>query len=138
MIKPKVFSALIFLFSGLLMGQKSFFCVESWEHDFLVAERIGDSVVTPDGELVSSFFRLGPILISKQNLNRRICKRGQGPGELENLYAYCLHPEGLAFVELPYRIKIFRRCLGTTGLSLNTSRTAKLRTLRHTSHGCFG
>ena len=90
------------------MGQKSFFCVESWEHDFLVAERIGDSVVTPDGELVSSFFRLGPILISKQNLNRRICKRGQGPGELENLYAYCLHPEGLAFVELPYRIKFLR------------------------------
>ena len=101
--------ALVSLLSGRMMGQGGFHCLETWEHKFLLAERIGDSVVTPDGELLSSFFKLGPVLISRQRLNRRICCRGQGPDELENLYAYCLHPEGLAFVELPHRIKIFRR-----------------------------
>lgn len=89
-------------------ADKQFRVQETWSHDLEITGRIGDSIVLKGGNLVTSFYKMGPVFMG-MHAAKMVCVRGQGPDELQDLFAICAHPLGPAFVELPFRIKIFSR-----------------------------
>jgi len=81
---------------------------DTWRHDMEITGRIGGSTILKNGHVAATFYGQGPVEISSR-ASELVCRRGQGPDELQDLFAACEHPLGLAFVELPFRIKIFGR-----------------------------
>ena len=98
----------VIVFHGYRLTGQTFQCMETWEHNLDISGRVHFSTITPDGKIVGSFFKMGPVMIHSGNA-AVLCRHGQGPSELQDLYAFCTHPDGIAFVELPFRIKVFMR-----------------------------
>jgi len=116
----------LFLVGSLCPGAgDTFKLVEEWSHDMEALDRIGVTAVMPEGNLVTTFYKKGPVWLSRQRA-QLVCLRGQGPDEIQDLFALCPHPEGIAMVELPSRIKIFKK----SGDSFRCRRTLWLQRSR--------
>ena len=97
------------MMSGMCRGApRDFRFVDTWTHDMMIAGNIGSSMVGANGDVAATFFKIGPVWLSKKGAHL-ICRRGQGPDEIQDLFGLCEHPEGIALVELPFRIKVFAR-----------------------------
>lgn len=95
-------------FCACPVDDMEFRVVDTWSNDIKITGRIGGSTILKNGNVAATFYGQGPVEISSRTAEF-ICRRGQGPDELQDLFAACEHPHGLAFVELPFRIKIFGR-----------------------------
>lgn len=109
-MKLKIFFILILILniSVSIYAENKFKCIETWKHDTDIHGNIMLSMVNSKGDVIGCFYRIGLLSITPKKVIK-FAPRGQGPDDLMNILGMCEYKDDLAVIELPNKIKIFKR-----------------------------
>lgn len=78
-----------------------------WKHDVDIAGDISHCVLDTDGDLI--FVHRPGISLVNENRYHLLATWGQGPNEIENVYALCQYDDNIAVFEYKNKIKVFSK-----------------------------
>jgi len=81
---------------------------ETWLHGEQITGRVFFSMIDRDNCVIGAFYKDGNLIITPKKVIH-FAPQGQGPGELMDLLALFPFKEGIALVERPDVVKIFRK-----------------------------
>jgi len=109
-MKLKIFFILVLILniSLSIYAEDKFKCIETWKHDIDIYGNIRHSMINNKGEIIGDFYKTESLIIAPKKVIK-FAPRGQGPGDLVDIRGMCEYKKDLAIIELPNKIKIFKR-----------------------------